>query len=72
MLKCSNLQAAKIIRELAEGGVEPDWQAGIDKILARCDAAPSDAFPLDGLYLSNFSGLPLEVCDSIVSAILNS
>lgn len=72
MLKAINKQAAEIIREVAEGGIEPDWEAGIQKILASCDASPSAAFKMDSLILSAESGLPLEVCDSIINAIMMS
>ena len=69
MLKCTNSQAATIIREVAEGGVEQEWEAGIEKILAACDAEPSKQFPMDALFLSGLSGLPLDVCDMITNAI---
>lgn len=72
MLKTTNAQAAAIIREVCKGGVESDWQAGINKILTSCDADPKKDFPMDALFLSSMSGLELYVCDMIVSAIMQS
>ena len=69
MLKCTKAQAAKIIRDVSEGGVEPEWQEGIDKILAYCDGSPAEQFQNNSMFLANLSGLDLHACDMITNEI---